>query len=240
VSEDKADEARKWIAGYYAHCTALDDCMADLLQTLDDKGIADTTIVLFFSDHGDMLGSQNSAKKQQPWEESIRIPFLMRWPEKFGVEGKTLDARIDIPDMMPTLLGLCDIDVPDTVQGLDFSDYFNGGDDPSDGAAFLQCALPFGQWVRTIGGREYRGLRTDRYTYVRSLDGPWLLYDNEVDPYQLHNLIDDPAYAGLRADLDVWLQRRLDAMGDEFKHGLEYIADWGYTVDERETVPYTN
>ncbi|MGA1198229.1 MAG: sulfatase, partial [Candidatus Latescibacterota bacterium] len=95
-------------------------------------------------------------------------------------------------------------------------------------------------WHRVVGGREYRGLRTDRYTYARSLDGPWLLYDNEVDPYQQHNLIDDPSYAGLRADLDVWLQRRLDAMGDEFLHGLEYIKQWGYTVDEKETVPYTN
>jgi len=240
VPADKAEEARKWIAGYYAHCTALDDCMASLLQTLDDKGIAENTIVLFFSDHGDMLGSQGSAKKQQPWEESIRIPFLLRWPERFGTEGKELTARIDIPDMMPTLLGLCDIEIPDTVQGLDFSSYLDGGHDPSDGAAFLQCVLPFGQWVRRLGGREYRGLRTDRYTYVRSLDGPWLLYDNESDPFQRHNLIDDVLHAGLRDDLDVWLQRRLNAMGDEFCHGLEYIAQWGYTVNERETVPYTN
>lgn len=240
VPEEKEAEARKWIAGYYAHCTALDDCVGDLLKTLNEKGIAENTIVLFFSDHGDMLGSQNSAKKQQPWEESIRIPYLVRWPQKFGDTGKELSARIDIPDMMPTLLGLCDIDIPETVQGLDFSGYFGGGDDPSDGAALLQCPHPFGQWHRGVGGCEYRGLRTDRYTYVRSLDGPWLLFDNETDPYQLNNLIDDPAYAGLRNDLDAWLQRRLDAMGDEFKHGLEYIADWGYPIDKRETVPYTN
>lgn len=240
VSEDKAEAARKWIAGYYAHCTALDDCMADLLQTLDEKGIADNTIVLFFSDHGDMLGSQGAAKKQQPWEESIRIPFLLRWPERFGGEGQALDARIDIPDIMPTLLGLCGIEVPSSVEGLDFSGYLTGGDDPSDGAALLQCPHPFGQWSRGVGGCEYRGLRTGQYTYVRSLNGPWLLFDNEADPYQLNNLIDDVAYAGLRDDLDAWLQRRLGVMGDEFKHGLEYIKDWGYVVDEGGTVPYTN
>ncbi|MDA0708849.1 MAG: sulfatase [bacterium] len=240
VSPNKAEDARKWIAGYYAHCTALDDCVGELMQTLAQEEIADNTVVLFFSDHGDMLGSQDSAKKQQPWEESIRIPFLLRWPEKFGHSGKALNARIDIPDVMPTLLGLCGLAIPDTVEGLDFSGYLTGGADPSDGAAFLQCALPFGQWVRAVGGREYRGLRTDRYTYVRSLDGPWLLYDNETDPYQLHNLIDDPAHAGLRHDMDAWLQHRLDAMGDEFRHGLDYIAQWGYTVNERGTVPYTN
>ena len=135
VPPESEANAREWIAGYYAHCTALDDCMGDLLQTLDDKGIADDTLLLFFSDHGDMLGSQGSAKKQQPWEESIRIPFLLRWPSQFGTEGCEVHDPIDIPDIMPTLLGLCGIDIPDTVEGLDFSAYLRGGENPSDGAA---------------------------------------------------------------------------------------------------------
>ena len=240
VPVESEANAREWIAGYYAHCTALDDCMGDLLQTLDDKGIADDTLLLFFSDHGDMLGSQGSAKKQQPWDESIRIPFLLRWPAQFGMEGREISDPIDIPDIMPTLLGLCGIDVPDTVAGLDFSAYLRGGENPSDGAALLQCPQPFGQWTRDRGGREYRGLRTGQYTYVRSLDGPWLLYDNEADPFQLNNLIDDPEYADVRRELDAWLQRRLDARGDEFLPGADYIRQWGYTVNESGTVPYAN
>ena len=101
-------------------------------------------------------------------------------------------------------------------------------------------------WSRTSssavpghGGREYRGLRTHRYTYTRTLDGPWLLFDDEQDPYQLENLVEAPAYAGLVRELDEWLQRRLDALGDEFLPGLEYIRRWGYPVDETGTVPYT-
>ena len=240
VPESHAADARKWIAGYYAHCTALDNCVGDLLKTLDETGLADNTLVLFFSDHGDMLGSQDSVKKQQPYEESIRIPFLLRWPAKFGTTGKQVDARIDIPDIMPTLLGLCNIPIPQTVEGLDFSHYLTSGTDPSDGAAFLQCPNPFGQWTRDKGGREYRGLRTGQYTYVRSLDGPWLLYDNNADPYQLKNLVNNPSYKALRDDLDFWLQRRLNAMNDEFLPGSDYIRRWGYTVDKRGTVPYTN
>ena len=232
--------ARKWIAGYYGHCTALDDCMGDLLQTLDDTGRADNTLVLFFSDHGDMLGSQGSAKKQQPWDESIRIPFLLRWPAQFGTEGREIDDPIDIPDIMPTLLGLCGIDIPDTVEGLDYSAYLNGGDNPSDGAALLQCPQPFGQWTRAQGGREYRGLRTRQYTYVRTLDGPWLLYDNNADPFQLNNLIDNPNSADLRRELDNGLQRRLNAQNDAFLPGAAYIEQWGYTVNETGTVPYAN
>ena len=63
VPPEKGADAAEWIAGYYAHCTALDDCIADLLQTLEDQGIDDNTMVLFFSDHGDIHGSQGSDKK---------------------------------------------------------------------------------------------------------------------------------------------------------------------------------
>ncbi|MDE0811170.1 MAG: sulfatase-like hydrolase/transferase, partial [Alphaproteobacteria bacterium] len=222
------------------HCTALDDCMADLLQTLEDQGIDDNTLVLFFSDHGDMLGSQGWDKKQKPWEESIRVPFLLRYPALLGCEGRQVDALIDIPDIMPTLLGLCQLNIPESVEGLDFSAYLRGGDDPSDGAALLSCPHPFGQWHRQIGGREYRGLRTKRYTYARSLDGPWLLYDNERDPYQLENLVDSPDAADLLKELDQHLSKRLALMGDEFLPGDDYLQQWGYEVDEKGTVPYRN
>ena len=240
VPPEKAADAAEWIAGYYAHCTALDDCMADLLQTLEDQGIDDNTIVLFFSDHGDMLGSQGWDKKQKPWEESIRVPFLLRYPALFGTEGREVNARIDIPDIMPTLLGLCQLAIPESVEGLDFSAYLRGGDDPSDGAALLSCPHPFGQWHRQIGGREYRGLRTVRYTYARSLEGPWLLYDNERDPYQLENLVDSPDAANLLEELDQRLSARLALMGDEFLPGDDYLQQWGYEVDEKGTVPYRN
>ena len=104
VPTDWAENARQWLAGYYAHCTALDDCVGMLLQTLQEEGLEQETIFLFFSDHGDMLGSQGMDKKQKPYEESIRVPFLLRYP---GMDAAELDALIDLPDIMPTLLGLC-------------------------------------------------------------------------------------------------------------------------------------
>ena len=240
VPESMDANAREWLAGYYAHCTALDDCMEDLLGTLREEGIEEDTIVLFFSDHGDMLGSQGETKKQRPWEESTRVPFLLSYPKMFGREGREMNALIDVPDIMPTLLGLCGIPVPETVEGLDFSGYLKGGDNPSDGAVVLSCPQPFGQFFTAINGRAYRGLRTDRYTYVRTLDGPWLLYDNEEDPFQQQNLLVGRNRTELLRELDDWLQRKLDARGDEFSPGMEYIRRWGYPVDARGTVPYTN
>jgi arylsulfatase A-like enzyme len=239
VPEDLAERSRKEIAGYYAHCTALDDCMGELRKTLRECGIEDDTILVFTSDHGDMLGSQGAHKKQQPWEESIRVPFLLSWPRTLGRAPKELAAPIDAPDIMPTLLGLAGVPIPQSAQGLDYSSYLRGGDDPSNGAALIMCPHPFGQWTRKHGGREYRGVRTARHTYAKTLDGPWLLFDNEADPYQQRNLVDDPAYASLRDELDGKTNALLERAGDDFQHSTRYIERWGYELDANGTVPYS-
>jgi arylsulfatase A-like enzyme len=239
VPEQDAQQAREWIAGYYAHCTALDDCIGALLDAVEESGQADETIFVFTSDHGDMLGSHGMTKKQKPYEESIRIPFLLRYPARYGRTERRVNALLDAPDVLPTLLGACGLVVPDHIQGLDFTGAMDGGPDPSGGAALLSCYQPFGQWTRDRGGREYRGLRTLRYTYARSLEGPWLLYDNERDPYQLTNCIDDPAYRETRRALDEQLTRKMESVGDALLTGDEYLEKWGYEVDETGTVPYT-
>ena len=179
-----------------------------------------------------MLGSQGLVRKQKPWDESIRVPFLLRWPARFGQRGRELDALIDTPDIMPTLLGLCGLDVPATVEGGNFAPCLEGGADPSAGAALIACYHPFGEWHAGNGGREFRGLRTPTHTYVRS-GSPWLLYDSRRDPYQLDNLINRSEVASLQADLEEKLQARLDAMDDEFLTGTSYIEKWGYQVDDK-------
>lgn len=239
VPDPMAAAARDWLAGYYAHCTAIDHSVGEVLRTLDETGLADDTLVIFASDHGDMLGSQGMERKQKPYEESIRVPFLLRYPRRYGYAGRTVSAFLNAHDIMPTLLGLCGVAIPDTVQGYDFSPVLAGGADPAGGAALLACFHPFGEWTLASGGREFRGVRTARYTYCRTLDGPWLLYDNQQDPYQLHNRVDDPAYAEVRAALESELQRKLAEMGDTFAPGMTYIRQWGYTLDETGTVPYT-
>lgn len=237
VPADHQEKARQDLAGYYAHCSALDACAGDLLRTLDDEGLADNTIFVFTSDHGDMLYSQGQPRKQRPWDESIRVPFLLRYPARFGRQPRRVDGFLDAPDIMPTLLSLAGLPIPASVEGRDFTGCLNGGADPSGGAALIQCPHTFGEFKKISGGREYRGLRTDRYTYVRSLQGPWLLYDNVTDPYQMKNLVDDPAQAALICDLDARLQQRLDALNDRFRPSADYIREFGYIVDEHGTIP---
>jgi len=239
VAPDEAEVARRELAGYYAHCTALDECVGKLWQALGELGIERDTIFVFTSDHGDMLHSHGEVRKQRPWDESIRVPLLIRYPRRLGESGKKLDAVINTEDLMPTLLGLAGVAMPPSVEGKDYSRYMRGGEDPSDGAALVTCPAPFGEWTRARGGREIRGLRTHRHTYVRTLAGPWLLYDNQDDPYQLDNLIDKPQHAALQAELDAVLRRKLRETGDAFLPGAAYVEKWGYPVNESGTVPYT-
>ena len=234
----KAQQAktRAMLANYYAHCTALDDCLGTLRDTLKATGLDENTLLIFSSDHGDLLGSQGGRDKQQPYDESIRVPLLMHWPAALGKAPRQLDTLVSSEDIMPTILGLCGVAIPGTVEGRDFSDYMRGGKDPSDGAAVISCASPFGQWTRKTGGREYRGVRTVRYTYVRDLSGPWLLFDNDKDPFQETNLVNSVAHAKIRGELDALLNRKLAENNDRFLPGAAYIQKWGYAVDREGTV----
>ena len=181
--------ARRDLAGYYAHIAALDACVGSIVDTLQKCELAGNTILVVTADHGDMLGSHAEVRKQRPWDESILVPLVARWPQGLGRAGRRLATPLGTPDIMPTLLGLCGIKIPATVEGEDRSAWLCGRTPDTDRSALICCISPFGEWTRDRGGREYRGLRTIRYTYVRTLEGPWLLYDNRQDPYQQDNLV---------------------------------------------------
>jgi len=239
VPEDAVEQSRRDLSGYYAHIAALDDCFGRLLTTLETEGLDDNTIVVFTSDHGDMLGSHGMWKKQSPWDESQRIPFLFRFPARFGREGSVVPIPIGAPDIMPTLLGLCGIDIPATVQGTDATPVFDGEMVPGLDGVLLALHFAFHQWRPERGGREYRGVRTEQYTYVRDRQAPWLLYDNIRDPFQQENLcnIDSSEVAAIRTRLDASLARKLAAIDDDFRAGKEYVRERGIEFNDQGDIP---
>ncbi len=227
VPEAHRELAQEELRGYYAHIAALDDALRTVLDAIAAADIADETIVVFTSDHGDMRQSQGLDTKLFPWDESIRVPFLLRWPARFGREARSIPVPIDTPDHLPTLLGLARIEVPSHIEGRDWSAIMRGDEEPSGSeAALLTMAAEFTELCRN-GMNAYRGLRTVRYTYVRTRSGPWLLYDNEADPYQKSNLIGRPDHAELQSRLDVQLTERLAAMNDPFEDGRTLIERAG-------------
>ncbi len=238
VPADKREKVKNDLKGYYAHISAIDDCIGKMRQTLKDLGIEDNTIIVFSSDHGDLLGAHGGWNKQQPYEESIRVPFLIHYPQAFGKMGKTSEALLNSPDIMPTLLGLCGISVPKSVEGVDFSGVLKGIKKDKVKQTLISCVQPFGQWARQHGGREYRGIVTHQYTYTRDLNGAWLLFDNIKDPFQMTNLIGNAAFKNVQKDLDKALNKELLKRKDYFQPGMTYVKKWYYLVDDTETVPY--
>jgi arylsulfatase A-like enzyme len=232
VPQAHTDIAREKLSGYYAHIAALDDCLGDLLQTISDSGLEENTIFVFTADHGDMLYSHGLTKKQKPWDESILVPFVLRFPPIQRTTGRTISTPINTPDIMPTLLGLCGLEVPATVEGEDLSDLLKGSQPDSDRAVLLSCPVPFHQWNYRIGGKEYRGIRTKRYTYVCDLQGPWLLFDNLTDPYQTANLVNKTEQSSLQTKLEKILTEKLNERNDQFSPGMVYMKKWDYDWDE--------
>lgn len=214
------------LAQYYGAITALDQQLMRLLDTLDATGQAENTIVVYTSDHGDMLFSHGRMKKQQPWEESLHIPMVMRWPEHIPA-GKDFDGCIGIVDMAPSLLSMMGCDVPAGMQGTDLATALCGGSQKAPSSSFIMDLMAVDQGL-ALGVKEWRGVRTQRHTYARHMDGScWVLFDNVADPYQLCNLADAPEYAVLRQTLEAELQRWLAHADDPFLPGAETLRRLG-------------
>jgi len=232
VPEDGEKAARKDLNGYYGHIIALDRCMGDLLKTIDEAGIKENTILVFTSDHGDMIESHGQTDKQRPWDESANVPLLIRYPAGQKISGK-VTTPIGTPDLMPTLLGLSGLKIPSTVEGDDLSSIIRGDKPPEDHAVLIESVVPSSNWISDPLGREYRGIKTDRYTYVRDLKGPWLFFDNLTDPYQQKNLVGNPEYAPQQTKLDAQLSQLLVKHNDKFLPAADYCKQWGYDAPDK-------
>jgi len=132
------------------------------------------------------------------------------------------------------LLSLAGIKIPEPIEGEDLSPFILNKKLDEDRTALFMNVSPFDSPAR----KAFRGIRTSRYTYVRKSAGPWLLYDNQVDPYQMKNLVGMAEHAGLQNKLEDKLQSKLKQTGDEFHSKEHYLEEWGYTVGRNGAVPY--
>jgi arylsulfatase A-like enzyme len=233
----RTDAVRREAQGYYAHTTALDECIGELLAALDAPNLRENTILVFTSDHGETMGSQGvkPCTKQVPWDESARVPFLLRAPSMADGKGRETATPLTTPDIMPTLLALAGVPAPQTVEGRDLSAVVREGRDLTDHDALYMAVSPF---TNTEWNRPYRAIRTDRHTYVRGLQGPWLLFDDVTDPFQMKNLVGDPGQAGLQKKLETRLDAALKAAGDDFQPPAYYVKKFGYEVGTHGSVSY--
>ncbi|MBN1881152.1 MAG: sulfatase [Deltaproteobacteria bacterium] len=212
-----------WRRVYYAMNANLDWNLGRLLSALDDAGRTEDTVVVFTSDHGEMLGAQGRRNKNTFYEEACRVPFIIRRPGSIPA-GHTSAACLGTPDIMPTLLSLLDLSIPSEVEGIDLSHCVFGQPGPEPEAALMQnlgaCAI-------FRDGYEWRGARDTRFTYaVYRRDGAEHLYDNIEDPFQTTNLADDPAYSKEKVRLKECMYNKMAELNDTFETSSWYRKHW--------------
>lgn len=208
-SEDERRGARH---GYYAMVSEVDHWVGRILDTLEEQGIRENTIVVFMSDHGDDLGDHLRYGKGFPgWDAISRVPFIVHWPDGITNPGRTESGIAELVDLLPTLLDASGIPVPTSLQGESLTGVLNdAASTPKD------CAL-----TESGSGKI---LRTDRYRYALEPSGEERLYDLEDDPGEYHNRADDPTYDSAISDLRKDLIQRVTTIDIDG----ERPRDWDY------------
>ena len=210
---------------YYAMVNSIDEQFGRVVELLDSLGIADNTIVVFTSDHGEMMTSQGRMFKMIFYDEACRIPFLIRCP---GAKRGRTDVCLNTPDIAPTLLGLVGLSdsIPAEMEGDDLSFAVRGGKGLEPDFAFMQGMGHTHLWRN---GFEWRAVRDKRYTYARYLrDGSELLFDRQKDPHMTRNVAEDKKYAKVLASLRSGMATKMEELNDEFKPCTWYRDHWMY------------
>ena len=197
-------------AGYYGLINHLDDQIRRLINPVDgvDRMTNGDTIVLYTSDHGEMLGDHHRWHKIMPYEGSARIPLNLRAPQRFGIRPETVsDVPVALEDLMPTLLELAGVEIPDTVEGRSLVPLMKG--EETDWRASLHIEHSPGYHALTDGREKY-------IWFVQ--DGREQFFDLTTDPTELHNLIDDePSQPRIRT----WRE----ALIEELRHRPEGFVE---------------
>jgi N-acetylglucosamine-6-sulfatase len=190
---------QRYIKNYLKCIRSLDESVGRLLDYLDESGLADNTIVIYSSDQGFYLGEHGWYDKRWMFEESLSMPFLIRWP---GVikPGTRSNALIQNIDYAPTFLEVAGVQVPDDIQGRSLVPLLkNAGEAPAD---WRDAVYYFYSGEATHRVAAHDGVRTDRYKlfHLPATD-EWQLFDLKKDPQEMCSLHNDPSYSGVFADM---------------------------------------
>jgi len=213
-------EWQRWLARAYAHITMVDAAGGMILDTLDELGMANNTLVIWMTDHGDALachGGHFDKGSYMP-EEMVRIPMVIRWPGQIA-PGQESDRLVSNLDLVPSILDVAGLSFHDEVDGASLIPLCTG--QTSEWRADLMCET-YGHRIDHIG----RLVVTDRFKYIANMNQMDELYDLEKDPYELVNLIDDPAQgdvlSNMKARLWDWQRKTHDSTFATMVTGLPW------------------
>ncbi len=226
LDEEISWRYQRYIKDYLRVVASIDDNVGRLLDYLDAKGLTDNTIVVYTSDQGFFLGDHGWFDKRLMYEESLSMPLLIQYPNGVAA-GSVCDDIVVNVDFGPTFLDLAGVAIPDEVQGRSFAPLL-AGKKPDD----WPTSMYYRYWMHRDGSHlcpAHYGVRTQTHKlicyYNDPLDQPgangpadpveWELFDLVADPLEIDNVIDDPAYAEVRTELEAELARLQAQVGDE-------------------------
>ena len=202
------EEQAKSIARYWGACTYIDDCVGRLLNVLDQSGQASNTLVIYTSDHGDMMGGHGLFLKGiMPFEETWRVPLIVRWPERVSPRGPISEQLVSLLDIAPTIINAANADIWDDAQGLPLQRLVDDGDAPK--RQYFYGEFHGGEYYYT-----QRIVWNLRHKFVFNSFDEDELYDLQSDPQEEHNLINDPAVAEVKKQMLRLYWQQHDATGD--------------------------
>jgi arylsulfatase A-like enzyme len=220
---------QRYMEDYLGCIQSVDDNVGRLLDYLEEKGLAENTLIIYTSDQGFYLGEHGWFDKRFMYNQSFRTPLLVKWP---GVvePGSVNDDLVQNLDFAQTILSAAGVTPPDYMQGQSLLPLFQGEKvEWRDALYYHYYEYPAVHMVK----RHY-GVRTDRYKLIHfyyDID-EWELYDLEKDPKEMNNVYDDPAYAEVREQL----HQRLKELQAQYKDPIEADIAAGRLTDEIE--PY--
>ena len=218
------EQAKKSRRGYYGSVTFIDEQIGRILAALQKRGMYDNTLIIFFADHGDMLGDHYLWRKTYAYEGSARIPMLLRWPKNMGMDrqrGKTLSQPVEIRDVLPTFLDAAGAPVPDHLDGKSMLELVRGNTKGWREFIDLEHSMCYSK-------DHWNALTDGKFKYIYyAYDGREELFDLVNDPNELHNLSADPAN---KSALLQWRQRMVEHLSER---GEEFVSDGKLTLRKK-------
>ena len=203
----------------------IDDNLGRLFKHLEETGQMDNTVIIYTGDQGFMLGEHDYQDKRWMYEESMRMPFLVRYPKTVNA-GQNFDTIIENIDFAPTMLDFAGAAIPQSVQGRSFKSLLETGEEAGD----WKKAAYYRYWMHMAhhDNPAHLGMRTKRYkliyfygcNYQGGYQTPagWELYDMKNDPHETKNLYHNPKHAKLTQSLKGWLAKLRKRVGDDGTH----------------------
>ena len=214
---------QRYMRDYAKVVYAMDESIGRVMDYLEKEGLLENTIVMYTSDQGFYMGEHGFFDKRFIYEESFRTPLVMHLPKELRAKGSITEMVQNI-DLAPTILDAAGVSIPADIQGRSLMPLLRGQKQlPGRDALYYH----FYEYPAEHMAMRHYGIRTDRYKLVHfyNKDDFWELYDLKKDPKEMHNLIDDPAYQGVRKAMEKTLVSEQLRYDDKLALSLNHFEE---------------